>query len=91
MGTHAHTSFNMADEEVLELLFPLPPQHYYKNYKNENMKENTAPLPPPIIDRKYQCFGVPCDTNDTLIKPLETQGIQNLRSHANGSLQLYHD
>lgn len=43
--------------EDSQLSFPLPPVVYFQHYTNENVKNDSIPKPPPIIDGEYSMFG----------------------------------
>jgi len=58
--------------------FPLPPAQYYKLYTDENVENKTAPDPPPIVDGAYSMFGASFETDESIIRPLEHQGITRL-------------
>ncbi|XP_014293813.1 mediator of RNA polymerase II transcription subunit 7 [Halyomorpha halys] len=57
---------------------PLPPAQYINNYTDENIKRGRAPRPPPPIHDSYSMFGNTFNADDTIIRPLETQGIKRL-------------
>uniref|UniRef100_A0A1B6CQ06 Mediator of RNA polymerase II transcription subunit 7 n=1 Tax=Clastoptera arizonana TaxID=38151 RepID=A0A1B6CQ06_9HEMI len=57
---------------------PLPPMQYIKEYSDENVRRGRAPRPPlPIFDT-YKMFGNTFNADDTIIRPLENQGIKRL-------------
>jgi len=60
--------------------FPLPPAQYYKLYTDENVENKTAPEPPPPLNGSYSMFGASFETNESIIRPLELQGITQLYS-----------
>ncbi|XP_039291189.1 mediator of RNA polymerase II transcription subunit 7 [Nilaparvata lugens] len=57
---------------------PLPPVQYVSNYTDENIRRGRAPRPPPPIHDNYSMFGNPFNADDTIIRPLESQGIKRL-------------
>ncbi|KAK9507021.1 hypothetical protein O3M35_008854 [Rhynocoris fuscipes] len=57
---------------------PLPPAQYINNYTDENIKRGRAPKPPPPINDTYSMFGNTFNADDTIIRPLEAQGIKRL-------------
>ncbi|RWS28181.1 mediator of RNA polymerase II transcription subunit 7-like protein [Leptotrombidium deliense] len=59
--------------------YPLPPSQYYSNYTDENVLRNRVLEPPrPLSEVNYSMFGVTMTNDDTIIRPLETQGIKRL-------------
>ena len=59
--------------------FPDPPSKYIALYTDENVANGTAPEPPkPIVDGSYTCFGQTIVNEDSIIRPLEAQGIRRL-------------
>lgn len=52
---------------------PLPPQQYFHNYSDENIRRGRAPKPPPLIQETYTMFGNPYNAEDSIIRPLESQ------------------
>ncbi|KII68335.1 Mediator of RNA polymerase II transcription subunit 7 [Thelohanellus kitauei] len=79
----------MIEDDAIELLYPLPPE-IYKLYTDDNIQKGTTPKPPMVVSGQYKSFGVSCDTNETLIKSLESQGIQSLKQDLNGLLKFTH-
>lgn len=57
---------------------PLPPLQYINQYTDENIRRGRAPRPPPIIHDTYSMFGNTFNADDTIIRPLESQGIKRL-------------
>ncbi|XP_013789781.1 mediator of RNA polymerase II transcription subunit 7-like [Limulus polyphemus] len=58
--------------------FPLPPLQFVNWYTDENIERGRAPSPPkPVLD-SYTMFGVHLQTDDVIIRPLESQGIRRL-------------
>ncbi|XP_013791752.1 mediator of RNA polymerase II transcription subunit 7-like [Limulus polyphemus] len=57
---------------------PLPPMQYVNWYTDENIERGVAPSPPRPIQESYSMFGVQFQTDDVIIRPLETQGIRRL-------------
>ncbi|CAF0821438.1 unnamed protein product [Brachionus calyciflorus] len=64
----------------LSSTYPSAPMEYVNMYTNENVKSGKAPPPPKIIKDNYTSFGRLIDPNEVLIRPLESQGIQQLYS-----------
>ncbi|XP_031554130.1 mediator of RNA polymerase II transcription subunit 7-like [Actinia tenebrosa] len=58
--------------------FPLPPTQYYTLYTDSNVEQDRAPKPPPPIEGTYAMFGASFESDDTIIRPLESQGIARL-------------
>ncbi|CAG2061855.1 unnamed protein product [Timema podura] len=57
---------------------PLPPVQYINQYTDENIRRGRAPRPPPVIHDTYSMFGNAFNADDTIIRPLESQGIKRL-------------
>lgn len=58
---------------------PLPPLQYINLYSDENIRRGRAPRPPPTIhESNYKMFGNPFSADDTIIRPLESQGFKRL-------------
>lgn len=70
----------MANQEAVQMSLPLPPAHYVNLYTDENIRKNRAPKPPPpIMDgTTYTMFGNPYNNEETIIRPLESQGFKRL-------------
>ncbi|XP_062510996.1 mediator of RNA polymerase II transcription subunit 7-like [Corticium candelabrum] len=58
--------------------FPLPPSRYYKAYTEENVKNGLVPGPPSPVTGCFSMFGCTFDTEEPILRPLESQGIQRL-------------
>lgn len=54
---------------------PLPPMHYINQYTDEMIRRGRAPRPPPPIRDQYQMFGNTFNTEESIIRPLESQVI----------------
>lgn len=52
---------------------PLPPMHYINQYTDEMIRRGRAPRPPPPIRDQYQMFGNTFNTEESIIRPLESQ------------------
>lgn len=63
-------------EQVSSL--PLPPVQYISNYTDEMIRRGRTPKPPPPIHDSYSMFGNQFNADDTIIRPLESQGIKRL-------------
>nr|CAH0100824.1 unnamed protein product [Daphnia galeata] len=57
---------------------PLPPMQYVNLFNEENTKRGRTPRPPPPITDNYSMFGNPYNTDDAVIRPLESQNIRRL-------------
>lgn len=58
---------------------PLPPLQYINLYSDENIRRGRGPRPPPPIhESTYKMFGNPFNADDTIIRPLESQGFKRL-------------
>eukprot|EP00731_Ephydatia_muelleri_P029355 Em0020g999a len=65
-------------EEQSVSSFPNPPALFYKRYTDENVQSGLAPQPPPPVKGSYHAFGNPFDSQDSIIRSLEEQGLQRL-------------
>ncbi|XP_011297886.1 mediator of RNA polymerase II transcription subunit 7 [Fopius arisanus] len=65
-------------ESVQVSSLPLPPIQYINLYTDENVRRGRAPRPPPPIHDSYSMFGNVFNADDTIIRPLEAQGIKRL-------------
>ena len=52
---------------------PLPPMQYVTLFSDENVKRGRTPKPPPPISDSYSMFGSQFNTDDAVIRPLESQ------------------
>ncbi|XP_016839116.1 mediator of RNA polymerase II transcription subunit 7 [Nasonia vitripennis] len=69
----------MASSDTIQVSsLPLPPVQYINLYTDENVRRNRAPRPPPPIHDNYLMFGNTFNADDTIIRPLEAQGIKRL-------------
>jgi len=57
---------------------PLPPMQYINQYTDEAVKRGRAPRPPPPIHDQYNMFGNTFNTEEAIIRPLESQGFKRL-------------
>ncbi|ODN05951.1 Mediator of RNA polymerase II transcription subunit 7 [Orchesella cincta] len=80
LGSGAAAGGSSAPEVTQVTQMPLPPQFYYSNYTDENIRRGRAPKPPPPPQTSdtYQMFGVTFHADDAIIRPLESQGIRRL-------------
>lgn len=70
---------NQVPPPVTSSAFPDPPSKYIALYTDENVANGTAPEPPkPILDGTYSCFGQAIVNDESIIRPLESQGIRRL-------------
>ncbi|XP_063989258.1 mediator of RNA polymerase II transcription subunit 7 [Diachasmimorpha longicaudata] len=69
----------MASAESVQVSsLPLPPIQYINLYTDENVRRGRAPRPPPPVHDSYSMFGNVFNADDTIIRPLEAQGIKRL-------------
>ncbi|XP_044018652.1 mediator of RNA polymerase II transcription subunit 7 [Aphidius gifuensis] len=69
----------MAASEAMQVSsLPLPPSKYIKLFTDDNVKRGRVPRPPPPIHDNYSMFGNIFNADDTIIRPLEAQGIKRL-------------
>ncbi|XP_011498363.1 PREDICTED: mediator of RNA polymerase II transcription subunit 7 [Ceratosolen solmsi marchali] len=69
----------MASSDAIQVSsLPLPPVQYINLYTDENVRRNRTPRPPPPIHDNYSMFGNIFNADDTIIRPLEAQGIKRL-------------
>ncbi|XP_057339635.1 mediator of RNA polymerase II transcription subunit 7 [Microplitis mediator] len=69
----------MANSDTIQVSsLPLPPLQYINLYTDENVRRGRAPRPPPPIHDSYSMFGNGFTADDTIIRPLEAQGIKRL-------------
>lgn len=52
---------------------PMPPMQFVNLFSEENLKKGRTPRPPPPITDNYSMFGNPYNTDDAVIRPLESQ------------------
>ncbi|XP_026468963.1 mediator of RNA polymerase II transcription subunit 7-like [Ctenocephalides felis] len=57
---------------------PLPPVQYINLYTDENIRRNRAPKPPLPCHDTYSMFGNNFNADDSIIRPLDIQGIKRL-------------
>lgn len=70
-------STEMAESAQVSSL-PLPPLQYVNLYTDDNIQKGRAPSPPKPIQDTYSMFGSHYNTDDVIIRPLESQGIRRL-------------
>lgn len=68
----------MASEPIQVSSLPLPPIQYINQYSDEMIRRGRAPRPPPPIHDTYHMFGNSFNTEESIIRPLESQGIKRL-------------
>ncbi|XP_043468810.1 mediator of RNA polymerase II transcription subunit 7 [Leptopilina heterotoma] len=69
----------MSTPEAIQVSsLPMPPSQYVSLYTDENVRRGRTPRPPPPIHDTYMMFGNNFNMDDTIIRPLETQGIKRL-------------
>ncbi|KAJ3660027.1 hypothetical protein Zmor_011683 [Zophobas morio] len=69
----------MASSEAIQVSsLPLPPMQYVNHYTDEMIRRGRAPRPPPPIQDNYHMFGNAFNTEESIIRPLESQGIKRL-------------
>ncbi|XP_059480226.1 mediator of RNA polymerase II transcription subunit 7 [Neocloeon triangulifer] len=67
-----------AEASNVSSAFPLPPANYYSHYTDENIRRGRVMRPPNPVMESYTMFGTPYQTDDSIIRPLESQGIRRL-------------
>ncbi|KAI4489841.1 mediator of RNA polymerase II transcription subunit 7 [Polistes fuscatus] len=67
-----------APEAMQVSSLPLPPLQYINLYTDENIHRGRAPKPPPPAHDSYSMFGNVFNADDSIIRPLEAQGIKRL-------------
>ena len=60
-------------ETELKSTFPLPPTQYINSFSDENVKRGRIPKPPTLTHGEYSMFGTPFNSDEAIIRPLETQ------------------
>ncbi|KAG5892989.1 hypothetical protein JTB14_031840 [Gonioctena quinquepunctata] len=69
----------MANSDAIQVSsLPLPPMQYVNQYTEELIRRGRAPKPPPPIQDTYHMFGNAFNTEESIIRPLESQGIKRL-------------
>ncbi|CAH0561204.1 unnamed protein product [Brassicogethes aeneus] len=69
----------MASSDVIQVSsLPQPPMQYINLYTDEQIRRGRAPKPPPPIQDSYHMFGNAFNTEESIIRPLESQGIKRL-------------
>lgn len=68
----------MAAEGQQVSSLPLPPMQYVGFYTEDNVRRERAPRPPPPIHDAYHMFDADFNTDDLIIRPLESQGFRRL-------------
>ncbi|XP_044254560.1 mediator of RNA polymerase II transcription subunit 7 [Tribolium madens] len=69
----------MASSEAIQVSsLPLPPMQYINHYTDEMIRRGRTPRPPPPIQDTYHMFGNAFNTEESIIRPLESQGIKRL-------------
>ncbi|XP_023013252.1 mediator complex subunit 7 [Leptinotarsa decemlineata] len=69
----------MANSDAVQVSsLPLPPMQYVNQYTDELIRRGRAPKPPPPIQDTYHMFGNAFNTEESIIRPLESQGIKRL-------------
>ncbi|KAB7497538.1 Mediator of RNA polymerase II transcription subunit 7 [Armadillidium nasatum] len=65
-------------ETELKSTFPPPPTQYINLYTDENVRRGRVPKPPPQPHGEYSMFGTAFNSEDAIIRPLESQSIRRL-------------
>ncbi|CAG9861005.1 unnamed protein product [Phyllotreta striolata] len=69
----------MANSDTVQVSsLPLPPMQYVSQYTDDAIRRGRAPKPPPPIQDTYHMFGNAFNTEENIIRPLESQGIKRL-------------
>ncbi|KAJ8984596.1 hypothetical protein NQ317_006058 [Molorchus minor] len=69
----------MANSDAIQVSsLPLPPMQYVNQYTDDQIRRGRAPKPPPPIQDTYHMFGNAFNTEESIIRPLESQGIKRL-------------
>ncbi|KAI4462513.1 t-cell immunoglobulin and mucin domain containing tim [Holotrichia oblita] len=69
----------MASSEPIQVSsLPLPPMQYINQYTDELIRRGRSPRPPPPIHDTYHMFGNSFNTEESIIRPLESQGFKRL-------------
>ncbi|CAH2014362.1 unnamed protein product [Acanthoscelides obtectus] len=69
----------MASSDAIQVSsLPLPPMQYVNQYTDDMIRRGRAPKPPPPITDTYHMFGNAFNTEESIIRPLESQGIKRL-------------
>ncbi|KAL1489935.1 hypothetical protein ABEB36_013861 [Hypothenemus hampei] len=68
----------MASDSIQVSSLPPPPIQYMNQYTDEMIRKGRAPKPPPPIQDTYHMFGNTFNTEESIIRPLESQGIKRL-------------
>lgn len=64
----------MASSEPIQVSsLPLPPMQYINQYTDEMIRRGRSPRPPPPIHDTYHMFGNSFNTEESIIRPLESQ------------------
>lgn len=64
----------MANSEAIQVSsLPLPPMQYVNLYTDDQIRRSRAPKPPPPIQDTYHMFGNAFNTEESIIRPLESQ------------------
>jgi len=63
----------MSSDTIQVSSLPLPPMQYVNQYTDDLIRRGRAPKPPPPIQDTYHVFGNTFNTEDNIIRPLESQ------------------
>lgn len=63
----------MSSDAIQVSSLPLPPMQYVNQYTDELIRRGRAPKPPPPIQDTYHMFGNTFNTEESIIRPLESQ------------------
>ena len=67
------------NQATITSAFPEPPLQYVNCFRDEYVARGHCPDPPrPITDASYMMFGAQITSDDSIIRPLETQNIRRL-------------
>lgn len=79
----------MASSEGIQVSsLPLPPMQYVNHYTDDMIKRGRAPRPPPPIQDTYHMFGNAFNTEESIIRPLESQ-VSDLHNDKNNLMIMF--
>lgn len=73
------TQNGQQNQPAIASAFPNPPQQYIRYFTDEHVARGACLDPPrPVTDAPYMMFGTQMTCDDSIIRPLEAQGIKRL-------------